>query len=244
MEKLLINTPQNVRIEYQPASVGTRLVSLAIDYAIMICYGYLAFKIFGMINGNSQDRYLKAGTAALLFLPIMLYHLILESFLGGQTVGKILLKTKVVLLDGSRATSYEYFIRWVLNIVDIWMMGGVIGLLSIVLSKKSQRLGDLAAGTTVVSLKARIALTHTIYEDLTESYLPVYPEYMIRKLSDKDINIIKQSFNEAKKSKKMDVLTRLSNKITEVTGAEQKEKSDIHFIEIILKDHYHYHKEL
>lgn len=241
MEKLLINTPQNVQIEYGLASVGTRFLALAIDYALMVAYGYLAYYLFNQLAPSLRDRYLTMGVFMFFFLPIMLYHFILESFLGGQTIGKMLMKIKAVRIDGSRATIYEYFIRWVLNLVDIWMMSGVVGLLSIVLSKQSQRLGDMAAGTTVISLKPRIFLNQTVYEELADSYEPVYPEYQLDKLSDKDINIIKQSYQDAIKSNDMDFMERLAEKIISVTGAEPSGRGYDVFVENIIKDHYYYH---
>lgn len=244
MEKLSINTAQNVNIDYQLASLGNRFLALAIDYAIMFAYGYLVIYILSKTISNIDDRFLIIGLFSFFLLPIMLYHFLLESFLGGQTVGKILVKTKVVRLDGSRASIYEYFIRWSLNIVDIWMLSGVIGLLSIVLSKQSQRLGDMAAGTTVISLKPRLALEQTVYENLADTYHPVFPEYGIRKLSDDDINIIKESFQKTSRQKDTKILAILSKKITEVTGINPEQYENEKFIEIVLQDHYYYHKNL
>lgn len=240
MEKLLINTPQNVRIEYPLASVGTRFLALAIDYALIVCYAYLTFYLFRSFFNVNGDRWLMTGIIMLWLLPAMLYHFILESFFSGQTLGKMVMKIKVVRIDGSRATIYEYFIRWVLNLVDIWMLSGVIGLLSIVLSKHSQRIGDMAAGTTVISLKPRIELSQTVYEKLADTYEPVFPEYVVGKLSDKDVNIIKESLANARKGKNVVVMARLAEKIRKVTAAQQGEYGDLQFIELILKDHYHY----
>lgn len=242
MEKLLINTPQNVQIEYQLASLGTRFLALLIDYVLIISYVYLVYYFIAGWIGNVQDQIMRIGTLMFFFLPVMMYHLVLESLLSGQTVGKIVMKTKVVRLDGSRASVYEYFVRWALNLVDIWMMGGVIGLLSIILSKQSQRIGDLAAGTSVISLKPNIALSQTVYEDLVSTYEPSFPEYEIRKLSDRDINIIKQSFQDAVKNNNSEVMCHLVQKISEVTNLSSKGFGYDSFIQQVLKDHYFYHQ--
>ncbi|HLR36645.1 MAG TPA: RDD family protein, partial [Chitinophagaceae bacterium] len=238
--------PQNVEIEYGLASLGKRMLALGVDLGLMFCYiillYYVLFKI-GM-GGFVKDNYAFMGLYSLLFLPVMLYHFVLESYFGGQTVGKKLLKIKVVRMDGGRATIYEYFIRWVLNLVDIWMLSGVIGLLSIILSKKSQRLGDMAAGTTVINLQAKITLQQTIYENLVDTYQPTFSPYELEALSDKDVNIIKKHFQNAQRKGDQRIIHRLAMKIKEVTGMEKTDLADEQLVAIVLKDHYHYHKDV
>lgn len=240
MEKLLINTAQNVQIEYKLASVGSRFLALAIDYGIMVCYGYLCYFIIDAVFFTTKDFWTIEGALMFLLLPIFLYHFLLESFFNGQTPGKKLMKIKVVRLDGSRASIYDYFIRWSLNLVDIWLLGGVIGFISIILSQNSQRVGDRAAGTTVINLKPRLKLHETVYEDLYSAYQPVFSEFEINKLTDRDINIIKQSFQKGKKSQSMEVMQVLTAKIQEVTGIKDQETHPASFIETVLKDHFHY----
>src|SRR5690606_28519022 len=87
------------------------------------------------------------GLSSLVVLPALFYPLIMETLMEGQTVGKRLMKLKVVKIDGTRATFYQYFIRWISNTVDIFLSFGGIGLAAIILTKKGQRLGDLAADT-------------------------------------------------------------------------------------------------
>ncbi len=240
MEKLLINTPQNVQIEYKLASLGSRFVALAIDYGCMVCYGYSIYYLFSKISNGYTDAWTMSGLLSFLLLPIFTYHLVMESFFHGQTPGKMLLKIKVVRLDGGRASLYEYFIRWVLNLIDIWLLTGVLGMLAIILSKNSQRIGDRAAGTTVIDLKPRLKLQETIYEDLYSAYQPIFPEFQVSKLTDLDINIIKNNFRKARQSQNPSVMKALSDKITEVTGAIPKGKNLDLFINQILKDHFYY----
>lgn len=241
MEKLAINTPQVVQIEYELASVGKRFLALALDYFFMLVYVLLFSYLISRLPYFGYYERITIFIYVIVFLPVMLYHFLFESILGGQTPGKYLAQIKVVRLDGGRASIYEYFTRWAFNIVDIWMLSAVIGLVAIILSEKSQRLGDMAAGTAVISLKSRLKLNETIYENLALSYEPVYPEHLLTRLSDKDMNIIKQSFQKAYTSNDNVVMERLADKISEVTGIEQGEYRNGEFVNLILKDHYHFH---
>lgn len=237
MEKLLINTPQNVQIEYRLASVGTRLISTALDYAVIIGYAYFVSKMFDWFFAKGNDPWLYYGTITLFILPALFYHFILETALGGQTLGKMAMKTKVVKIDGTRATVYEYFIRWVMSIVDIWMLSGLIGLVSIILSKKSQRIGDFAADTTVVNLKAKLQLIETVYEELHDTYEVTYPQVI--KLTDKDINIIKETLNKSLRKRDYHVIDTLAEKVLGILEIGEIMESNIVFLETVIQDHYH-----
>ncbi|HLR38183.1 MAG TPA: hypothetical protein VK084_09060, partial [Chitinophagaceae bacterium] len=82
MEKLLINTPQNVEIEYGLASLGKRMLALGLDLGMMFCYMVLVyFVLFKMgMGGFVKNNYAFMGLYSLLFLPVMLYHFVLESY--------------------------------------------------------------------------------------------------------------------------------------------------------------------
>lgn len=242
MQKLLINTPQNVDIEYSLASVGSRIIAIGLDYALMLAYGIVVYYFSDKLFGSFEDGWLFYGLLYFLLLPILFYHLLFETFNKGQTIGMKVLKIKVVKLDGTRASIYEYFIRWVFNIVDVWMLGGIIGLTAIVLTKQSQRIGDLAAGTTIISLKPRLQLLQTIYEEVHTSYTIRYPQVI--QLTDKDINIIKQTFEKAQLKDDPVILKALVQKVKSVLELEEIDQTDKAFINSVIKDHYTLFKEI
>lgn len=242
MEKLLINTPQNVDIEYSLASVGSRILAIALDLSIMIGYFFIVVRfVFTSFLNHIVDTWMYYGLLMLFILPAMFYHFFLETFLHGQTLGMKVVKLKVVKTDGSRAGVYEYFIRWVMNLVDVWLLSGFIGMAFIILTKKSQRIGDLAAGTTVISIKPKLKLIETIFQDLKSNYKITY-QGVIR-LSDKDINIVKNSFNKAKAKKNSVVIAALAEKLQKVLEIDKISSSEEKFIETVLQDHYHLFKE-
>src|SRR5690606_20500027 len=101
-------------------------------------------------------------------------------------------------------------VRWFFRIVDIYIFG--IGFFVILFSKRSQRLGDMAAGTSVILLKDKVTINHTILEHLESDYKPTYPTDI--KLSDNDARIIKDSFATAKLAQDYQTLIKLRTKIS------------------------------
>lgn len=241
MNKLLINTPQNVNFEYKLAPVGTRILAFAIDYGIMILYLFLIILIIrstSILDG--LDTWSTMGVYALFSLPFFFYTLLCESILNGQTLGKKILKLKVVKIDGTRATVYQYFIRWVSNAVDIFLSMGGIGLTSIILSPKGQRLGDIAADTTVISLKETVNLRETVFEELTAEHEVVYPE--VYKISDMEINEIKDLYNTGYRRKNYEIIKALAAKVEIMIGRKASERPE-DFLAQVIQDHYSMFKD-
>ncbi|WP_270088764.1 RDD family protein [Sphingobacterium sp. SYP-B4668] len=236
MNKLLINTPQNVKFEYNLATLGARILAFGIDQLIIISYMLLMLFLL-LYSGvfNLSDSWTTFGLYSLFSLPALFYPLILETFLSGQTLGKKLMHLKVVKIDGTRATAYQYFIRWVCSIIDVFLCFGAIGLSSIILSKKGQRIGDLAAETTVISTKVNTTLNHTLFAEITTERSLTYPQVI--KLSDFDANAIKDIFDKGYKRKDYNIILALATRIEELLGVK-REKSPEEFIDTVIKDHY------
>lgn len=243
MVELQINTTQNVNINFIAASVGERILAFIIDMIIKVAYAVVTYQIMfkffhvdDMVSG--MDQWSKFAVYAVFFLPIIFYSLVFETWLDGQTPGKRIMRIKVVKIDGYQASLADYMIRWFFRIIDLNMMSGVVALITIVTSKKSQRLGDMTAGTSVITLKNKININHTILEELDDDYIPTYPNVI--KLSDNDARIIKETFIKAKASRDFETLVKLRKKIVEVMGIRDYNDEDIHFIDVILKDYNYY----
>lgn len=239
MNKLLINTPQNVNLEYKLASLGSRVIAFAIDYGIIIVYSILIFSILS-IGIDKLDSWSAMGLISLFTLPIIFYPMIFETMMQGQTIGKKIMKIKVVKIDGTRATIYQYFIRWISNTVDIILSMGGIGMTSIILSQKSQRLGDMAADTTVISIKDDMNLKDTLYQEITEEHQIVYPEVI--RLTDHDLNTIKEIFNMAHRRKNYQIIQALAAKL-ELLLDTIPDVTPQDFVQQVIKDHYYMFRE-
>ena len=234
MDNFQIETAQNVGIQQKVATLGDRILAFIVDTFLLIAYGILASLIIaglGMDNGELCVYYLIVG------LPIFLYYLIWETFNNGRTPGKMAMELRVVNLDGSRPRFNQYLIRWLLRLIDISLASGSVAVVTILLSGIGQRLGDMAAGTTVISDKKQMNLSQTLMVDLPVDYTPQYPQVTIFK--DKDIQNIKNLFQDAMRHGNHQVILKLSQKISEVLEVEPRERPT-DFVRIILKDYNYY----
>jgi len=239
-----INTTQNVLISYQPAGVGDRILAYLLDSVFTIAYLLLAFLILGIV-GNvmdfSTDKSMSViAIITLLTLPIMFYNLLMEQFFNGQSLGKKIMKIKVLKLDGSQPNFGAYLVRWVFRIVDIMLFNGLVALITVAVSEKAQRLGDMAAGTTVVSLKQKVSLQDTILYRPKVEHKIVFNE--VNKLSDKDVGIIKEVFDHCTKNSDYQGLKQLVIKVKtkmEITSS----MPDSQFIKVVLLDYSQYQFE-
>lgn len=233
MSRLAINTTQNVNIDFRTASLGERILAFLIDMLLKIVYIYFLYYLVNKFYPNYIfDNKKEIVIITLFSTPVLLYSLIFESIFSGQTPGKLIMQIKVIKIEGFEASFADYFNRWLLRFIDILMLTGMIGSLFIALSDKHQRLGDMLAGTTVISVKKRHKIEHTILQETADNYVAKYPQAIY--LSDKDARIIKNSLNRAKKDPAL--LRKLTNKIEETLKIQNQEKTDLAFIERILKD--------
>src|SRR5674476_555175 len=181
MDTLKIDTSQNIDIEQPIASIGERIAAALLDMLFIISYLLVLSFIYQGLHSK-----------VLIFiglLPVVLYSIVSELLMNGQSWGKKILKIKVVKLDGTPATFSSYFLRWILRLIEILVMFGSLATITIILNRKGQRLGDIAANTTVIRLPNK-SLRETIYTQIPENYRVVYPE--VSRLTTNDIYIIKE----------------------------------------------------
>ena len=214
--------------------MGDRLMAALLDYFLLFCY-LTVVQIAASAVGSTA-------LWILLILPYFFYFLACEVFLDGQSIGKKARHLKVARLDGVPPTLGNYVIRWLLRFVDIDLTLGMAALFSIFISSKGQRLGDLAAGTTVVKIKPRLSLRDTLFTQLDDTYTPTF--YQVETLDDSDITTAKDVLNTLVRESKSHTTFLLGTKIK--TALEQKMglQSDlppVDFLRTVIKD-YNYVK--
>lgn len=264
MSELQINTTQNVKIKFKAASVGERMLAFILDFIIFIAYWWFIYGVLdaGRLYSDENDVWTIKSMHFLLNIPFIFYTLIMESVFEGQTVGKMIMKIKVVKYDGYQTTFLDFLIRWFFRLIDIYLFttlwifmgsaeelfflsilfGPIIGLIMLIATKHTQRVGDIIAGTVVISLKNNISISQTILENISQDYVPTYPAVI--KLSDNDARIIKETFEMVKKNRDYAVLIKLRSKIEEVTGIKNQERNDSIFIDKVLKDYNYYTQDM
>lgn len=163
-----IQTPEAVRFTLDVAGPGARFAAAVIDTAIIFAgITVLSLAVTSIValltvflqgETTSFIKQLFEGAAYIVvaagfitvFLMIWGYFIFFEFSRGGATPGKRAAGLRVVKSDGSPLSFSDSAIRNLIRIVDFMPMAYFSGFLSILLTKRNQRLGDLAAGTIVV----------------------------------------------------------------------------------------------
>ena len=237
MSRVSIETTQNVQIDYELASIGDRILAFLIDFLIIIAYLVAtSFALLYFIESLSKIRLYWPLRVMVQWIPVMCYTLLCEIFMNGQTIGKRQRKIKVLCLDGSQPTLSNYLIRWLLRPIDIYFTFGAAAIVTMAANGRSQRLADIAAGTTVVKVKPKIQLAdlRRLFLNPIQNYQPVYEQALM--LSDKDINIIKDILAKRNKIRDRKIFDSLVKKIKETLNITY-EGAPIPFLQTIVKDY-------
>jgi uncharacterized RDD family membrane protein YckC len=148
-DRITIATPEGVDLELTLAGVGSRFISALVDFMLQIV---LLVGVSGV--GAAVGAFGSGFGAVIVFLASFLifaaYDVLFEVFASGRTPGKRLNGLRVVRVDGSPVTFFTSAIRNVLRLVDILPGPYLVGIVTILVTRQNQRLGDVAAGTLVV----------------------------------------------------------------------------------------------
>ncbi|MBO6495382.1 MAG: RDD family protein [Roseivirga sp.] len=230
--QISIQTTQNVTIEHDKAGVGNRVLAFMIDLAILIlasmAIGYTMDQI-----GWSEKQWINI----LFYFPVFFYDLYMEILNNGQSVGKMIMNLRVVRLDGTAPTIGGFILRWILKPIDV-MLSGSIAIISIALTQNGQRLGDLAAGTTVVKLRKTEKVNRLqLVEKMEEDYEPQFPE--VKALTDKEVNLIKDCLRMQADHTNSRPVLMMSEKVKQKLDIES-DMRPTQFLYTILRDHTYY----
>jgi len=155
-EHLSIDTPEQIALEFPLAGVGSRFLAIAFDTLLQAIAAVLLAIVGGTVGFAvaSASRSAAPWVFALLLLGFFAlyagYFAVFEALWRGQTPGKRLVGLRVIDVSGSPVSVYAAILRNLIRIVD--QLPGIyaVGIFSVLVTSRQQRLGDLAAGTVVV----------------------------------------------------------------------------------------------
>ncbi|TDX00923.1 RDD family protein [Dinghuibacter silviterrae] len=234
MSTIRIPTSFNIDLEFDIPEFHRRLLALFIDWSLIFLFWLLTKAVTVAVLGRSDDMDTVMIAMEIAGIPILLYFLLSEIWMNGQSLGKKIMRIRVVNMNGGKPSLGQYFIRWLLRPVDFAITFCLGGLLSVIFSKYSQRLGDLAAGTILISTNARAGLEETVFMELAQDYVPQFPQVM--RLSDRDLNTIRSLLERSKGSDNFHITATAAEKIKAVLHIDTPlEPYD--FLETLLKDY-------
>ncbi len=145
-----IVTPEAVVLDLEPATVGSRVCSFVLDVIVQaMLYGILALLAYPL-SLIAPEWLVVAYVIVVVFVVIVGYPVVSETMLRGQTLGKMATGLRVVTIEGAPVRFRHASIRAFLALVEIWACFGSIAAITMLITPRAQRLGDLAAGTQVV----------------------------------------------------------------------------------------------
>ena len=234
MTTISIITPQNITLEYNLASVGDRIVAGIIDLAIMIAYITIVGIIISFTSFTGSTSQV---IQILVYLPVSFYTLVSELLMNGQTVGKRVIHIKPISLNGNQPTFSQYLIMWLFRMIDVWSNFGLIAVVTIIISQRNQRLGDIVAGTTFIKTSAKTNFSQTIYVPVAENnYNPTYPEVI--NLKNNDIQLIKEVLLNIQKSHNQLLAFQAMQKVETILNIKSQHEP-ITFLYAVLSDYNH-----
>lgn len=266
MSTVRIATNFNIDIEFTAPPFYRRLLSWTIDIVILIFYIVIASRFFGWIKEqmdfDDDSQVTLWAVYLLLTLPFMLYHVVLEATMNGQSIGKKIMGIRVVSENGGRPSLGQLIIRWLIRTSDYMLL--IIIVLMIVISsygmnlgmemyialtlaiglllvdlilvntRKQQRLGDILAHTVLINTRQKEKIEDTVFLEVADSYVPQFPQIM--QLSDRDMNALKGIIDTARKHKDYNMALMAAEKIKAHlkidTYLEPQE-----FLDVLMKDY-------
>lgn len=155
-DKLTIDTPEQVALEFPLAGIGSRFLALVFDFLVQfivyVVVILLVLLVFGDLFRNWAPAWNWFTAVVILFFFCLYwgYYAFFETIWNGQTPGKRYAKIRVIKETGRPITAFEAIARNLVRVVDYLPAMYAVGVVTMFLNRKNKRLGDFVAGTVVV----------------------------------------------------------------------------------------------
>jgi uncharacterized RDD family membrane protein YckC len=224
-----IVTPENIEIHYEIAGIGSRFLAIALDTVIQWLMIGGVLSSLNMLNLSDLRSKITSwghsltGAILITFILVILigYHIILETVMNGQTVGKKLVNIRVRREGGYALSFWNVLLRNVIRMVDFLPFSYGLGLLTMFFNKKAKRLGDYAAGTIVVKelprrkikgflAKQGVCITNPVEESLRIQELYPWLSAAMLQMTQADYLLMKDLYIRSKELTNIQQLAKAS----------------------------------
>ena len=269
MSIVRVPTNFNIDLDFEVPEFYRRLLAWIIDLLIQYFYLRIAIEILKSIISGSHRRYSDdfsydiSSIWLIILVPILVYHVVCEITMNGQSPGKKIMGIQVVNETGGKPGISQFIIRWLLRVSDysliiiiyLYIMYGpfiffvipylrwfaliaffilITDIVLVVSSRKAQRIGDILAKTILIRIQTKGSIDDTVFIAVADNYVPSFPQIM--QLSDRDINAIKSILETARRRSDFNMAAAASEKIKAHLKIDSP-MSPFDFLDVLLKDY-------
>lgn len=239
-EWFTVSTAQSVAIEFDVAGLGDRFVAALIDYAVLGAVGFALLLGINEVQASVWRR-----TLGLLgSLPLLVYFPTCELIFNGRTLGKWARGLRVMRTGGAEPTLGDLLLRWVLRPIDLWATSGLAAVGTVLYTGTGQRLGDLAAGTTVIDTRSRTTLDDTLFASVDADYEPTFAA--TQTLDRDDVQTTRQVLQRLQDdASSNENIRRLAERTRTALLRKLDTTTDLHteqFLKTVLRDYNYYQR--
>ena len=213
------------------------MVATILDNLIKFAYVFIAMMLMSALRLPETGEWIYG--ICLVLLPYAFYTLASEIWMNGQTIGKRTMNIRVVSLDGGQASVGQYMIRWLFAPIDFYVSFYACAFLAVVLSERSQRLGDMIAGTILIkTVVPRTSFQQTVLAPPVgdENYLVTFPE--AAQLTDPEMQLIRDVVLTVRRTGNTMLAYHAAEKIKQ-TIRVQSMLEPMDFLRVLMNDYYH-----
>jgi uncharacterized RDD family membrane protein YckC len=145
-----IVTPEAVLLEFETAGAGSRAGAELLDVLLQLLVLFLIGIVMLLLAASGGTTEAVIAYIVVVFLVIVGYPVAMESMWNGRTLGKAVFGLRVVTVEGGPVRFRHAAIRGIFGVFEIYAVMGSVALMSIILTRRDQRLGDLSAGTILL----------------------------------------------------------------------------------------------
>jgi uncharacterized RDD family membrane protein YckC len=259
MSIVRVPTNFNIDLDFEVPEFYRRLLAWVIDLLIQFFYLRIAVEILKSYFYSEDFVFIRI----LIWLPILIYHVVCEITMNGQSPGKKIMGIQVVNETGGKPSISQFIIRWLLRVSDysliiiilLYILYGpyifyaypnfgwfaliaffvlITDIILVVSSRKAQRIGDILAKTILIRSNTKGNIGDTVFIAVADNYVPSFPQIM--QLSDKDINAIKGILETARRRNDFNIAAAASEKIKAHLKIDTS-MSPFDFLDVLLKDY-------